>query len=438
MIFRKRRQALYHEPNTLEAVAQYHHLFQLPIPASPSLPSNERFQLQISLLQEEIGRLKTAIERKRSLATVANTFANLQYAISGSVLEFGIGGLFLSLFDEVHRSQMSKICNSLSEAEATQRFYRRKKGTESILEQVTPTIGNIDGPANSKWLVLRSKDQKMLKSIKYAPANLGILLSRAIEANSRNSNTFSNDEGGNYESLNSLALPSLWLLASPGALSSVADFHAALNGSTLPSTKPHWATKERCQWRLSVLECKLRELERALGQIGVEQVGPQCEDTLVQVAHSLTSMQYCLSGAILEFGMASIFQSIFDEVHRSRMSEACETAEEAEETIRHYLQRNQRQEALHQVETIPEEHPEEDDEAEKSKDCAGYYAKQRQMQHGGSKWLIYRKGTNQVLKSAKYSPANLGGILISSSSTPPNGQIHPTNHRKDEIAARGR
>jgi len=89
MIFRKRRQALYHEPNTLEAVAQYHHLFQLPIPASPSLPSNERFQLQISLLQEEIGRLKTAIERKRSLATVAKTFANLQYAIGGSVLEFG-------------------------------------------------------------------------------------------------------------------------------------------------------------------------------------------------------------------------------------------------------------------------------------------------------------------------------------------------------------
>lgn len=424
MIFRKRRQAIYQEPNTLEAVAQYHHLFQLPILASPSLPSNERRQLQISLLQQEIGCLKTAIERKSSLVPVANAFANLQYAIGRTVLEFGIGGLFLSLFDEVHRSQMSKICNSLSEAEATQRFYRSKKGMESILEQVIPTSDNNDGPANPKWLVLRSKDHKMLKSVKYTPANLGILLSRAIEADSHNSNTITSNEDRNEESSTSVALPSLWLLASPGALSSVADFHATLNGSALPSTQPQWATKERCQWRLDVLESKLRELERALGQTGVEAVDSQFKDTLVQVAHSLTNMQYCLSGAILEFGMASIFQSIFDEVHRSHMSEACETAEEAEETIQRYLQQKQQQEALHQVDTIPE-HPEEDDEAEESKDYAGYYAQQQPFQHRGIKWLVYQKGTNQVVKSVKYSPANLDGILISSSYTPLDGQISP-------------
>lgn len=89
MIFRTRRAVLYQEPNILESVAQYHHLFRLPIPASPALPDSVRCQLQVSLLKQEIQGLKTAIVTKNSLIQAANALANLQYAIGRAVLEFG-------------------------------------------------------------------------------------------------------------------------------------------------------------------------------------------------------------------------------------------------------------------------------------------------------------------------------------------------------------
>ena len=90
MIFRKRRHAIYHEPNVLESVAQYHHLFRLPILSSPTLPSTERYELQVSLLKEEMQELKCAIvESTSDLVPAATAFANLQYAIGRAVLEFG-------------------------------------------------------------------------------------------------------------------------------------------------------------------------------------------------------------------------------------------------------------------------------------------------------------------------------------------------------------
>ncbi|CAJ1948379.1 unnamed protein product [Cylindrotheca closterium] len=413
MIFRKRQHAIYQEPNVLESVAQYHHLFRLPILSSPTLPSTERHQLQVSLLREEIEGLKTAIvESKSDLVPAANAFANLQYAIGRAVLEFGMGGLFLSMFDEVHRAHMSKICNSRSEAEATQRFHRSKKGIESVIETVVPSLGPEDAATQSKWLVLRSKDHKMLKSVKYAPANLSIIVTRAMEAAAQSAS--SSDSCSSHQSL-----PLFFLMASPGALSSAAEHHAALNGSMAPSTTPKLPNKERCQWRLSILESKLKELENALaGEESVSDGSDDHKETLIRVAHCLTNMQYSLSASVLEFGMASLFQSIFDEVHRSRMSEACETVEEAQETIQHYLKEQERnQEPAPSVPTgTIMESPEEDDEDEDDdSESSDYYYRQQQIQHGGMKWLVYQQGKNKVLKSVKHTPANLSGILIQSS-----------------------
>ena len=56
----------------------------------------------------------------------------------------------------------------------------------------------------------------------------------------------------------------------------------------------------------------------------------------MQVADALADIQYVLSGCILEFGMADKFKALFDEVHRSNMSKACKTVEEAEATVEYY------------------------------------------------------------------------------------------------------
>ena len=92
---------------------------------------------------------------------MADALCDIQYVLSGAVLEFGLGEKFVDLFNEVQRSNMSKACSSQAEAEATVKFYLEKDGTEAEIVQ--------DG---DKFLVYRIADNKVLKSVGYSPADL--------------------------------------------------------------------------------------------------------------------------------------------------------------------------------------------------------------------------------------------------------------------------
>lgn len=146
--------------NYLESVSEFHKTFGAPILETPQIPSKERCELRVSLLQEELNELKEAIE-KGDVVEVADALADLQYVLSGAVLEFGLGDKFNTLFDEVQRSNMSKACNSHQEAIETLLHYKKKDGTEGIYKEEA-----------GKWLVYRKEDNKVLKSVNYSPANL--------------------------------------------------------------------------------------------------------------------------------------------------------------------------------------------------------------------------------------------------------------------------
>jgi predicted HAD superfamily Cof-like phosphohydrolase len=146
--------------NYLQSVSEFHKTFGAPILETPQIPSKERCELRVSLLQEELNELKEAIE-KGDVVEVADALADLQYVLSGAVLEFGLGDKFNTLFDEVQRSNMSKACNSHQEAIETLLHYKKKDGTEGIYKE-----------EEGKWLVYRKEDNKVLKSVNYSPANL--------------------------------------------------------------------------------------------------------------------------------------------------------------------------------------------------------------------------------------------------------------------------
>ena len=93
--------------DSLNQVAEFHKTFNAPILDTPQIPSKERAALRVSLLQEELDELKKAIE-DNDLVEVADALCDLQYVLSGAVLEFGLGEKFVELFNEVHRSNMSK------------------------------------------------------------------------------------------------------------------------------------------------------------------------------------------------------------------------------------------------------------------------------------------------------------------------------------------
>ena len=152
--------------DSLRQVAEFHKTFHHPILPEPTIPSPDRCQLRVNLIEEELDELRHAIKHN-DLVEIADALCDIQYVLSGAVLEFGLGDKFKALFDEVQRSNMSKSCRSLEEAQATQQHYLDRDGTESYVRQE----GDV-------WLVYRTSDNKTLKSINYSPADLVRILEK--------------------------------------------------------------------------------------------------------------------------------------------------------------------------------------------------------------------------------------------------------------------
>ncbi len=150
--------------DSLNQVAEFHRTFKAPILETPQIPNAKRAKLRYDLLAEELREFLEAIENN-DIVEAADALCDLQYVLSGAVLEFGLGEKFVELFNEVQRSNMSKACASLQEAQATVEFYAQKDGTIAHIEE-----------DNGKFLVFRKADNKVLKSINYSEANLKAIL----------------------------------------------------------------------------------------------------------------------------------------------------------------------------------------------------------------------------------------------------------------------
>jgi predicted HAD superfamily Cof-like phosphohydrolase len=146
--------------NSLNQVADFHRTFNAPILETPQIPSEQRCELRVNLLQEELNELAQAI-KDNDIVEIADALCDIQYVLSGAVLEFGLGDKFVELFNEVQRSNMSKACSTEEEAQRTLEHYKQKDGTEGYYKQV-----------GDKWVTYRNGDDKVLKSVGYSPANI--------------------------------------------------------------------------------------------------------------------------------------------------------------------------------------------------------------------------------------------------------------------------
>lgn len=153
--------------DALNQVADFHRTFKHPIEPEPVIPTPQRCELRVNLIAEELEELKAAIA-DNDIVEIADALCDIQYVLSGAVLEFGLGEKFKALFDEVQRSNMSKVCRTKEEAEATMKHYKETRGFDSYMKK-----------EDGHYLVYRTTDNKTLKSINYSPADLkGILNGR--------------------------------------------------------------------------------------------------------------------------------------------------------------------------------------------------------------------------------------------------------------------
>ena len=150
----------FEETKTLNQVAEFQRNFFAPVEPSPTLPAKDRQDLRVTLIKEELKELEDCVANG-DLVGILDALADIQYVLSGAVLEFGFGKVFAAANSEVHSSNMSKLC-SLEEAKATKGKYDSEHGLDKCY---------IIQAHSGKYVVLRGSDNKVIKNINYKPAN---------------------------------------------------------------------------------------------------------------------------------------------------------------------------------------------------------------------------------------------------------------------------
>jgi len=93
---------------TLEQVQEFHETYGLPVKDGPDISDPKTNELRINLLQEELDELKDAL-KDGDLVETLDALVDLQYVLDGAFLSFGLQNLKMPAFEEVQRSNMSKL-----------------------------------------------------------------------------------------------------------------------------------------------------------------------------------------------------------------------------------------------------------------------------------------------------------------------------------------
>ena len=115
----------------------------------------------INFIQEELDELKVAVKEK-NIIEIFDALLDITYVgLGNGALVFGLKDKMLDGYAEVQASNMSKICNTVAEAEETVKLRSEQQGEPCHYEE-----------SNGKYVVYRTSDNKVMKSINYFRPNL--------------------------------------------------------------------------------------------------------------------------------------------------------------------------------------------------------------------------------------------------------------------------
>ena len=133
-------------------VLDFHTVFGLTIGRIPGIPSEKDVLLRDNLISEESKEFSDA-SKDKNLTEIADALADILYVVYGAANTYGID--IDSVFNEVHRSNMSKTWNSEEKEEYT-------APVELEFFEVT---GN-------RFVAKRKSDGKIIKSPSYSAADI--------------------------------------------------------------------------------------------------------------------------------------------------------------------------------------------------------------------------------------------------------------------------
>lgn len=92
----------------INQVLEFYKAFKHPIETEPKFMIMDRAIMRHRLLDEEVVELFGAAA-ENDLVEVADAIADCFYILIGTAIEYGIAEKLPAIFDEVHRSNMSKL-----------------------------------------------------------------------------------------------------------------------------------------------------------------------------------------------------------------------------------------------------------------------------------------------------------------------------------------
>ncbi len=89
---------------------QFNKTFDIPIGRKPALLQSKEFNLKYNLLKEELDEYNKACINE-DMEGVSDAIVDMAYVVFGIVVHHGLTNVFDDMFEEVHKSNMSKLEN---------------------------------------------------------------------------------------------------------------------------------------------------------------------------------------------------------------------------------------------------------------------------------------------------------------------------------------
>ena len=146
----------------VDEVEEFNKTFNKPNNYEPTIPEEKEWQFVYDFILEELEEYREACERG-DIVEVLDALCDIAYVSLGNgTMLHGLKDKIWPAYQEVQESNMSKACETEEEAIQTVSQRSKEQGEACHFERV----------AEGRYIVYRSRDKKVMKSIKYFRPNL--------------------------------------------------------------------------------------------------------------------------------------------------------------------------------------------------------------------------------------------------------------------------
>ena len=143
-------------------VEEFNQTFGKPNNYEPTIPEKKEWQLVYDFISEELEEYREACERG-DIVEVLDALCDITYVSTGNgTMLHGLKSKIWPAYQEVQASNMSKACKTEEEAIQTVSKRAEEQGEACHFEKI----------AEGRYIVYRTRDRKVMKSINYFRPNL--------------------------------------------------------------------------------------------------------------------------------------------------------------------------------------------------------------------------------------------------------------------------